>query len=323
MRAIVQPAPGGIDTLSLGELPVPVPGPGQLLVRVRAAGVNRADLVQREGHYPPPPGASPILGLEISGEIAGLGRQAEGWQQGQAVFGLVSGGGYAEYALLDADCAIAKPDWLSHAQAAGLPEAWMTACFNLQDVGQLQAGETVLIHAGASGVGAAAIQLGKLLGARVCCTVGSEAKAAFCTRLGADSVVERSQLDFATVLRAQGGADLILDCIGGAYLEANLACLNRDGRLVMIGLMGGVRAEIDLGRLLVKRLTVRGSTLRSQPTAVKAGLARTLAGQIMPALASGRLQLTLDRSFTLAKAGEAHAYLQKNANLGKVVLLLD
>ncbi|MDN3578993.1 NAD(P)H-quinone oxidoreductase [Chitinimonas viridis] len=323
MRALLQTAPGGADTLYMGTTATPIPAAGQLLVRVQAAGVNRADIVQREGRYPAPPGASPILGLEVAGEVAALGEGVTGFALGDAVFGLVAGGGYAQYAVLDADCAVLRPSWLSIEAAASLPEAWMTAWLNLVVLGGLQAGETALVHAGASGVGAAAIQLARLLGASAIATVGSEAKAAYCSSLGARLAINYRTADFAAEVKAAGGVELILDCIGGAYLEGNLASLKPDGRLVVIGLMGGAGAQLDIGRLLVKRLSVRGSTLRPQPRAVKACLTAALRDTVLPALAAGEVKLTLDQTFAWADAAQAHRYLEDNRNCGKVVLCVD
>lgn len=322
MLAVLQTRAGDASTLYLGETARPQPGPGQLLLRVHAVGINRADIVQREGRYPAPAGASPLLGLEVSGEVVEVGAGVSGFAPGEAVFGLVGGGGYAEYAMLDASCALRKPDNLSHAEAASLPEAWMTAWFNLIELGQLKANEQVLIHAGASGVGAAAIQLARLHGAQVACTVGSAAKAAFCRGLGAQRAIEYHRQDFACELKAQGGVDLILDCVGARYLDANLHSLRSDGRLIVIGLMGGANAPLDLGRLLVKRLSLRGSTLRAQPEVVKARLSAALRDTILPALTAGQLKLTLDRTFPLAEVRAAHAWLEGNHNLGKLVLTL-
>ncbi|MGQ5522561.1 NAD(P)H-quinone oxidoreductase [Chitinimonas sp. PSY-7] len=319
----MQTQAGGIDTLYLGETDKPSPGPGQLLVRVWAAGVNRADVVQREGKYPAPAGASPLLGLEISGEVAALGAGVSGFAVGDAVFGLVGGGAYAEYAVLDASCACIKPDWLSHYEAASLPEAWMTAWFNLVEHAMLKTDERVLIHAGASGVGAAAIQLATLYGAEVVCTVGSKEKADFCRRLGAQTVINYREEDFTEVIKAAGGVDIILDCIGGAYLERNLQCLRVDGRLVVIGLMGGTTASLDMGRLLVKRLSVRGSTLRAQPEPVKARLSAALRDQVLSAIQAGRAQVTLDKIFPVAEVQMAHRYLEENRNCGKIIVTLD
>lgn len=321
MHAMLQHAPGGADTLYWGETARPVPGPGQLRVRVRAAGVNRADIVQREGRYPPPPGASPILGLEVAGEVDAVGEGVSGWAPGDALLALIPGGGYAEYALVNADEALAKPAAWSWAEAASLPEAWLTAWLNLMEVAHLQAGETALIHAGASGVGAAAIQLARWRGARVIATCGSADKAAFCQALGADAVVNyRETADLAAAIRALGRADVALDCVGGPYLDAHLQCLNQDGRLVVIGVMGGAQATLNLGLLLVKRIRVMGSTLRSQPLARRAALARALAEHILPAFVRGELRWTLDRQFALPDAAQAHAWVEGNHNKGKVML---
>lgn len=323
MRAILQTAPGSADTLYVGEADMPQPGASELLVRLHAAGVNRADIVQREGHYPAPPGAPTILGLEISGTVAAVGEQVSGFAIGDAVFGLVAGGAYAEYACLEAALAIRKPGTLSWEVAASLPEAWMTAWFNLVEIGGLQAGQTVLIHAGASGVGSAAIQLGTLLGARVIATAGTEQKCAHCLALGAVSVVNyREQADFQQVVKAAGGADLVLDCVGASYLARNIASLRADGMLIVIGAMGGREAGLDLGQVLVKRLTVRGSTLRSQQLSVKAPLAGALRDRILPMLLEGKLALNLDRSFDWQEVAAAHRYMEDNRNLGKVVLAM-
>lgn len=320
MHAILQHAPGGRDSLYWGETPLPEPGPGQLRVRVRACGVNRADIVQREGRYPPPADASPILGLELAGEVDALGAGVCGWAPGDALLALVPGGAYAEYALVNADEALAKPASWSWAQAASVPEAWLTAWLNLIEVGQLQAGQTVLIHAGASGVGAAAIQLARWRGATVVATCGSAEKVVFCQQLGAQQVVNYHEAAFADTVRALGRADLVLDCIGGSYLDAHLSCLKTDGKLVLIGVMGGAQAMLNLGLLLVKRISLMGSTLRSQPLARRAALAGQLQ-QLLPLWEAGTLQWTLDRTFSLPDAAQAHAWLESNQNQGKVVLL--
>ncbi|MCS3804041.1 NADPH2:quinone reductase [Chromobacterium alkanivorans] len=322
MLAVVQSAPGGVDTLQLDEIAPPLRGAGQLLLRVMAAGINRADLAQRAGHYPPPPGASPILGLEVAGVVEEADADSR-FRPGDAVFGLIGGGGYAEYALLDEALAIAKPDWLSWVEAASLPEAWMTAWFNLVEKAGLQAGETVLVHAGASGVGAAAIQLAGLLGAQAFASAGSEEKAAFCRQLGAAQAFNYRQTPaFGALVKDWGGADVVLDPVGASYLNDNLSALKPDGRLVNIGLLGGAKAELNLGALLMKRISLIGSTLRPQPLEVKARLARAVEARILPALEQGRLRLTLDSSYPVAQVADAHAYVEANRNLGKVVLTL-
>ncbi|SMC16747.1 NADPH2:quinone reductase [Andreprevotia lacus DSM 23236] len=306
--------------LQLAEQARPVPAAGQLLVRVRAAGVNRADLMQAAGRYPPPAGESAILGLEIAGDVLELGEGVTDWQVGDAVFGLVGGGAYAEYCVLDQALAIRKPAALSYEQAAALPEAWMTAWFNLVTLGQLQAGERALIHAGASGVGSVAIQLARWRGAHVATTVGNAAKADFCRALGAELVINYREQDFADAVKAAGGADFILDGVGGDYVARNQRCLNADGRMILIGLLNGLESQLNLGLLLVKRQTIRGSTLRPQPLATKAALATALRDEVLPALLARRLAIHLDRSFALADAQAAHDHLRDNRNLGKVVL---
>lgn len=322
MLHVTQAAPGGAETLEIAFAEKPQPAPGQLRVRVLAAGINRADIVQREGKYPPPKGASPVLGLEIAGMVDAVNGPSR-FQEGDAVFGLVAGGAYAEYALLDSSAALPKPDLMSWAEAASLPEAWMTAWFNLVDIAALQPGETVLIHAGASGVGAAAIQLASLLGARVVASASSEEKRQFCRSLGADEVIDSRQPGFAANLKAQGGVDVVLDPVGAALFDDNIAVLKPDGRLVVIGIMGGSSATLNLGLLLVKRLRLLGSTLRSQPEAVKARLAAALEAEVLPALADGRARITLDSVYPLAAVADAHRYVEDNRNLGKVVLSLQ
>lgn len=323
MRAVVQEGPGDAGTLRIGRVERPQVLPGQIRVRVRAAGVNRADIVQRQGHYPPPPGASPLLGLEIAGEVESVGG-ASRFVPGDAVMGLIPGGGYADYAVLDEALAIPVPAGMDWAVAASLPEAWMTAWFNLVDIAGLRAGEQVLVHAGASGVGAAAIQLATLLGATAFAGAGDAAKLEFCRSLGAARVYHRrEQAAFGALVRDWGGADVILDPVGGETLTENVACLRPDGRLIFIGVMGGGLAQVNLAQVLMKRLTLRGSTLRNQPLEVKARLARALADTVLPAFAAGRLRATVDRVFPIEAVAQAHQHMESNRNLGKIILSLD
>ena len=308
------------NQLALSEHPIPTPAVGQLLVKVIAAGVNCADLAQAAGIYPPPKGESNILGLEIAGEVLALGEAVKGFHIGDAVFALVAGGGYAEYCLVEQGLCCLQPNTLSSAAAASLPEVWMTAWLNLIDIGQLQAGQRVLIHAGASGVGAAAIQLAKSVGAWVAVTTSSPAKQAFCRDLGADCVIDYREQDFANVIKAAGGVDLILDTVGGDYLAANQRCLNADGLIIVIGLLRGVEAQLNLGLMLVKRQRMQGSALRSQSLAKKAQLAQALRDEVLPRIASGEFKVTLDCTFPLQEAEAAHQYLAANQNMGKVVL---
>ncbi|MFC4157789.1 NAD(P)H-quinone oxidoreductase [Chitinimonas lacunae] len=323
MHGWQQTGPGGTDTLFWGELPRPRPGRGELLVRVKAAGINRADIVQREGRYPAPAGVTPVLGLEVAGEVVEVGEGAGTWQVGDAVFGLVAGGAYAEYVLLEAELALAKPESLDWAEAASLPEAWMTAWLNLVVLGGLTAGTRLLIHAGASGVGAAAIQLGRLFGAEaVYATAGGPHKTDFCRQLGATLALDyRTEPDFGARLKALGGVDLILDPVGADYLERNLSALRPDGRLVLIGLMGGANSTISLGTMLVKRLSLLGSTLRALPVERKMPLAQALRERVLPWLLAGQARLTIDRRFGFGELAAAHRYMEDNANLGKLVLV--
>ncbi|GGP27514.1 NAD(P)H-quinone oxidoreductase [Silvimonas amylolytica] len=322
MRAIVQSAAGGPETLHLGNVDLPRPGPGQLLVKVKAAGINRADLMQREGKYPPPPGDSTILGLEIAGEVAALGEDVSGFVIGDRVAGLVGGGGYAQFCVLDAGVAITLPDELDDVSAASLPEAWMTAWFNLVELGDLREDMRVLIHAGASGVGSAAIQLCKAHGAWVAVTAGGAEKGAYCARLGADMVIDYKTQDFAAEIKLAGGVDLILDGVGGDYLPHNQACLNPDGQIIVIGMLRGPQTEANMGLLLVKRQTVRGSTLRPQALPVKRRLSRQVRDYVLPRLVTGALQVTVDKVFGWEQAAEAHQYVGAGKNLGKVILQL-
>jgi NADPH2:quinone reductase len=259
--------------------------------------------------------------LEVAGTIATLGDGVIDWQVGDAVLALVGGGAYAEYCLVDQSLCCLQPNTLSHAAAASLPEVWMTAWLNLIDIGQLKAGQRVLIHAGASGVGAAAIQLAKSRGAWVAVTTSTPEKQAFCRDLGADLVIDYRTQDFATEIKAVGGVDLILDTVGGDYLAGNQRCLNRDGLIIVIGLLRGIEAQLNLGVMLVKRQRIQGSALRSQPLAVKATLAEALRKEILPRIASSEFKVTLDRTFAMQDAQAAHQYLAENRNCGKVVLL--
>ncbi|AZN35385.1 NAD(P)H-quinone oxidoreductase [Iodobacter ciconiae] len=316
MRAVIQEK----QTLLLGEAALPKVAAGQLLVRVHAAGINRADLAQAAGRYPPPAGDSDILGLEVAGVVVGLGEGVADFVVGDEVLGLVRGGAYAEFCLLESMLAIKKPANLSFTDAASLPEVWMTAWLNLVEIGKLQAGQRVLIHAGASGVGAASIQLAKYLGAWVAATAGGARKTEFCRQLGADLVVDYQQQDFAVVVKEAGGVDLILDGVGGDYLAKNQACLNTDGQIVLIGLLRGVSTDINLGQLLMKRQRLTGSTLRAQPLKVKAQVAAALRDKILPALNTEQLKITVDCSFNWEDTAAAHQYIAENKNIGKVLL---
>jgi putative PIG3 family NAD(P)H quinone oxidoreductase len=327
MRAVLLEGFGAEDVLRIGELPLPQPGREQVRIRVAAAGLNRADLLQREGHYPPPPGESGVLGLEVSGTIDALGDEASGWSRGDRVMTILAGGGCAEYVLAPAASLMRVPDGLDAVSAAALPEALSTVYLNLFEEGGLAQGERLLVHGGASGIGTTAIQLAKALaGAQVLVTVGSEEKAARCLELGADQAILYKQVDFCDrviALTGGTGVDLILDHIGGRYLDGNMRSLAVGGRLVVIGLLGGARSELDLGRLLSRRLRVIGSVLRARPVAEKARLARALVERVLPLLASGGYRPVVDRVLPLEQVAEAHRAMGANLNVGKIVLTVS
>jgi NADPH2:quinone reductase len=309
---------------------VPQPGPGEVLVRVGAAGVNRPDVMQRLGKYPPPPGASDIPGLEIAGTIVAVtARQtphADGarvWDVGDRVCALVAGGGYAEYCTVPAPQCLSIPNGISVESAAAIPETFFTVWTNLFQRGGLRAGERVLVHGGTSGIGTTAIQLAQACGAIVLATAGSDEKCAACRRLGARLAINYRTEDFVEAVRREtsAGVDVILDIVGGDYFARNLECLGPNGRLVQIGLMGGARAQIDLRAILDRRLTVTGSTLRARTVAEKGAIARELEAHVWPLLAAGRVAPILDRTFPLSDAADAHRRLESGDQIGKIVLI--
>jgi putative PIG3 family NAD(P)H quinone oxidoreductase len=323
VQAIVFNRPGGPEVLRLAERPDPVPGDREVLVRVRAAGVNRADLLQRMGRYPPPAGASEILGLELAGEVVALGRGCTRRRVGERVMALVTGGAYATLAVAPEPTTMLVPPRLSWREAAATPEAFLTAFLNLFDLGRLGAGEWVLVHAGASGVGSAAIQLARAAGARVLATAGTDAKLVLCRSLGAEFALHRERDDFAArAVEASGGdgIHLVLDVVGAPYWASNLHALRTGGRLMLVGFLGGSRGDVDLAPVLRKSLVVRGTTLRGMALAAKANLVARSGDFILPRLADGRLRAIVDRAFPLAQAAAAHAYMIENRNLGNIVL---
>ncbi|MFQ3633288.1 NAD(P)H-quinone oxidoreductase [Roseiflexus sp.] len=323
MKAILFDVPGSPEVLRYGDAPEPVPGPDELLVQVRATAVNRADLLQRRGAYAPPPGASPILGLELAGEV--LTPVGE-WRAGDRIMAVVTGGGYAERAVVPVGMAMRIPDTLSFEEAAALPEAFLTAFLNLFTLGKLQAGETVLIHAGASGVGTAAIQLARVAGARVFTTAGSAEKLALCRELGAELAINYREESFAKrVLEATDGrgVDLILDFVGAPYWQQNTAALALDGRLQLIGFLGGSSGQIDLGPILAKRLHVNGTTLRRTPLPQKIALTADFVAFAHNRLARGELRPVIDTIYPLHEAAEAHRVMEANRNAGKLVLRVE
>jgi putative PIG3 family NAD(P)H quinone oxidoreductase len=321
MTAIaVEDGKGPPEALKPVRIPRPEPGPGEILVRVKAAGVNRPDLLQRRGAYPPPPGAPPTLGLEVSGEVAALGEDAERWKEGDRVTALLGGGGYAEFAVVDARHALPVPDGLGFIEAASLPETVFTVWANVFDIGHLARGESLLLHGANSGIGVAAVQMAGAAGARVFATVRGAHKMKQVRALGAELVIDASAEDFCEVVKTQGGADVVLDMVGGAYAPKNLACMNPGGRLVQIATLGGNVAGIDMGLVMRKRLSLTGSTLRPRSADEKARLARAVEETVWPWIAEGKLRPVIDRVFPLAEAAAAHAWLEQGGRLGKVML---
>jgi NADPH2:quinone reductase len=325
MRAIRVAAPGGPEAMVLADAPRPSPGAGEILVKVEAAGVNRVDVMQRRGVYPPPPGAPDILGLEVAGEVVALGPGASRHALGARVAALVPGGGYAEYCLAHESNALPIPRGLSAVEAAAIPEAFFTVWTNVFERGALKAGETLLAHGGSSGIGTTAIQLAKAFGARVIATAGSDEKARECVRLGADrAVISRAEVFVAATLAATDGkgADVILDMVGGDYVARNYAAAAIDGRIVQIAFLSGQRVEIDLRVLMAKRLFHTGSMLRPLSVGEKAAIAEALRAKVWPLLAEGRCKPVIDSVFPLAEAAEAHRRMESSAHIGKIVLTL-
>lgn len=323
MKAITIPQPGPPEVLTLAEVPEPMPGRGEILIEIAATALNRADLMQRAGHYPPPAGASPYPGLECAGRVAACGPEVDRFTVGARVMALLAGGGYAERVAVAQETVMPLPDGLDWAQGAAIPEAWLTAYSNLIEIGGLQAGEVALIHAGASGVGSAAIQLGRRRGATVFATA-SRSKLARVRELGAAIAVDYAAENFADrVLEATDGrgVNVIVDFIGAPYWKDNLRALARWGRLVLVGLMGGREVRANLGLFLAKKLSVHGSTLRDRTLAEKGRLVRAFAQDVLPDFDSGALQPVLDaRRFPLAEAAAAHTYMAQNRNIGKIIL---
>ncbi|MPL75529.1 Phthiocerol/phenolphthiocerol synthesis polyketide synthase type I PpsC [bioreactor metagenome] len=319
MQAIEISAPGGPEVLKPVSRPVPLPGPGEILIEVAFAGVNRPDALQRAGAYRAPPGASDLPGLECAGRIAALGPGVSGWQVGDAVCALLPGGGYAEYAVCPAAHALPVPERVSLRDAACLPETCFTVWSNVVMRGGLKAGERFLVHGGSSGIGTTAIQIARNLGARVFATAGSAEKCAACEALGATAINYR-EADFVEVLRAEGGADLILDMVGGSYIPRDVKALADDGRLVFIAFLESPKAELNFAQVMLRRLTITGSTLRPQSDAAKAAIAAELRAQVWPMVAAGRLRPIHDSTFPLTEAAAAHARMESSAHIGKIVL---
>jgi NADPH2:quinone reductase len=325
MRLIEHGPEPGPDSMRVVQGPVPSPAAGEILIEVHFAGVNGPDLMQRQGRYPPPPGASPVLGLEVSGRVAGLGAGVTQWRVGDLVTALVPGGGYAEYCVAPQDQALPVPAGLSLAQAAGLPENWFTVWANLVDRANLMSGERLLIHGGSSGIGLAAIGLARLRGAIPYVTVGSPEKAAFCVQFGAEAAIEYRSEDFVEAIRrltGKDGVDVVLDMVGGTYLQKNVSVLKRDGRLVMIAFQQGSRVEFDFMPVMIKRLVITGSTMRPRTVAEKAAIRDALRREVWPAIERGDVKTHLFQTFPLDQAAQAHRLMESSRHIGKVVLQL-
>jgi putative PIG3 family NAD(P)H quinone oxidoreductase len=323
MHAVVITEPGGPEVLRWLEVPDPVPGPGEVVIDVAAGGVNRADLMQRQGHYPPPPGAPPYPGLECSGRIRSVGEGVTSWHPGDEVCALLSGGGYAEQVVVPAGQVLPVPARVDVTAAAAFPETACTVYSNVFQLARLTAGETLLVHGGSSGIGTMAIQLGKAFGARVACTAGSARKLARCRELGADVAINYRDEDFvAAVLDATGGAgaNVILDIMGASYLARNLAALATGGRLAIIGRQGGSRAEIDLGVLQGKQASVRATTLRARPPQEKAAVVAAVRDQVWPLIGAGRVAAVIDQELPMSQAAQAHRAVAASDHIGKILL---
>lgn len=317
---VVNGGKGPAEALTPERIRTPRPEAGQVLIRILAAGVNRPDIMQRNGLYPPPPGAPLTLGLEVAGEIAAVGAGVKHWREGDLVCALLAGGGYAEYCAVDARHVLPVPKGLTPVEAAGLPETVFTVFSNVFELGCLKPDETLMVHGATSGIGVMAIALAKAWGAKVIATSRGQAKAAAAKALGADCAIDAATEDFITVCQGQGGADVILDMVAGDYAQKNLDSLNPGGRLVQISVLGGAKAEVSLAQVMLKRLTITGSTLRPRDASEKARLAAAVEKTVWPWIEAGKVKSIIDRTFPLAEAAKAHAWLEAGQHIGKVVL---
>ncbi|NGO10851.1 NAD(P)H-quinone oxidoreductase [Streptomyces sp. HC44] len=325
MRAITIPEPGGPEALVWDEVPDPEPAEGEVLVEVVAGAVNRADLLQRQGFYDPPPGTSPYPGLECSGRIAALGPGVSGWAVGDEVCALLAGGGYAEKVAVPAGQLLPVPTGIELRQAAALPEVTCTVWSNVFMIAHLRPGETLLVHGGASGIGTMAIQLAKAVGAKVAVTAGSKEKLAYCAQLGADVLIDYREQDFVEEIKTAtdgAGADVILDIMGAKYLDRNIKALATNGRLAIIGMQGGVKGELNIATLLNKRAAVTATSLRGRPVAEKAAIVAAVREHVWPLIAGGHVRPVVDRELPMSEAAEAHRVLEESENIGKVLLTL-
>jgi putative PIG3 family NAD(P)H quinone oxidoreductase len=325
MRAVEIKQPGGPEVLVPARRPVPQPAKGEVLIRVAAAGVNRPDILQRQGAYAPPPGTTDLPGLEVAGEIVAVGPESRRWKVGDTVTALVAGGGYAEYCTAPAPQCLPIPGGLSMIEAAALPETYFTVWTNVFERGHLQAGETFLVHGGSSGIGTTAIQLASRSGSRVFTTAGSAEKCSKCRELGASVAIDYKTEDFVKVIERETGGkgvDLILDMVGGDYINRNLQCLAVDGRLVQIAFLKGTKAEINLASVMVKRQTITGSTLRPRSVAQKGAIAQALEEKVWPLVAAGEVRPQIHATFSLEQAADAHRLMETSAHVGKIMLTL-
>lgn len=323
MRQIRFTGAGGPEVIAVETAPVPAPGAGQVLIKVAAAGINRPDCLQRGGSYPPPPGATDVPGLEVSGTIVAVGADVDAGSIGRRVCALVISGGYAEYAVADLALCLPVPEPLTLLEAGGIPETYFTVYDNVFTRGRLKKGETILIHGGSSGIGSTAVQLAKQAGATVIATVGSDDKGAFCRALGADHAINYRTQDFAAEVReltGKRGVDVILDMVGGSYIARNIASLATEGRLVQIAFLQSSKVEIDFRPVMLRRLTITGSTLRPRSTALKAAIAEKLRADVWPLLEAGAVKPVIHRVFPLEEAAAAHALMETSAHLGKIML---
>ncbi|MFT6580380.1 MAG: putative PIG3 family NAD(P)H quinone oxidoreductase [Alphaproteobacteria bacterium] len=326
MTAVEISSPGGPEMLVPTDRPIPSPGADDVLIEVRAAGVNRPDAIQRAGHYPAPPGASDLPGLEVAGAVAALGENVSGWKIGDDVCALTPGGGYAGYCLAPAGHCLPIPAGFSMVEAASLPETFFTVWHNVFQRGALKSGETFLVHGGSSGIGATAIQLAKAFGAQVITTAGSDEKRQFCDSLGADKSINYRTEDWPALVREftkKRGVDVILEMVGGRYLQQDINSLAMDGRVVIIGFLGGSKAEIDFTRVMVRRQTITGSTLRPQSDAVKTKIADALLQEVWPLLENGTVKPVIHKVFPLAAAADAHTLMESSQHMGKIMLSLS
>ena len=322
MNVIEMTGAGGPEVLKPGQRPLPVLRPDEVLIRVAAAGVNGPDLMQRKGLYPAPPGASDLLGLEVSGEIVAAGPDVKRWRTGERVTALTNGGGYAQYCAVDAEHCLPAPAGVDLVDAAGLPETYFTVWSNIFMGVGLKSGELFLVHGGAGGIGTTAIQLGKAFGAKVIATDSPEARCRVCHDLGADRVIDYRQEDFVEIVRSEGGANVILDIVGGPNIERNFKAASHDARIVQLAFPLGSKVDINLMPVMLKRLTYTGSTLRTRPAAFKARTARELEEKVWPDIARGRIRVVTNHTFPLAEAARAHALMESSQHIGKIVLTL-